>query len=261
MINVISNKLLALCAALLLSVSVQATTVQFQTSFGDFTVNLYDESTPATVENFLAYVNSGAYTDVAIQRSVPNFVIQAGAYTVENDLPVPITSLGNVVNEPVFSNVAGTIAMARQAGQIDSASNQWFFNLSDNNNNLDYTDEGFTAFGEITESGLEVLEVIAALPRFNIDNGNFATTPLQNITGAEFLAGTPVTADNYVFVSVVVLDAAIDTAAGLSPALSVDAPVVDTPPPATGGSGGGGGSFGALLLLVLIQLKRRISQK
>jgi hypothetical protein len=73
-IFMLSTKLSKLTAAALFSLSASfmaaqsanATIVQFQTVMGDFSVNLYDKTTPKTVENFLAYVKSGAYTVVLL---------------------------------------------------------------------------------------------------------------------------------------------------------------------------------------------------
>jgi hypothetical protein len=50
----------ALSMFLLASTQADATIVRFETAMGRFDVNLYDRRTPATVANFLAYVNSGA---------------------------------------------------------------------------------------------------------------------------------------------------------------------------------------------------------
>lgn len=125
----------------------QATTVQIQTVMGDLEVNLFDKDTPATVANFLAYVNAGAYTDSIIHRSVPNFIVQGGGFKY-NDAwpPVGIAQNPAVINEPLFSNVRGTIAMAKLGNNPNSATNQWFINLKDNSANLDRQNSGFTVF-------------------------------------------------------------------------------------------------------------------
>ena len=58
--------------------SVNATTVEFQTSQGNIHVNLFDEDTPETVANFLSYIEDGAYTDSIFHRSIADFIIQSG---------------------------------------------------------------------------------------------------------------------------------------------------------------------------------------
>ena len=54
----------AQCLVLLLAMSVSAqanTIVRVSTTFGDFSLELFDTATPVTVQNFLNYVNRGAY--------------------------------------------------------------------------------------------------------------------------------------------------------------------------------------------------------
>src|SRR6188508_1455877 len=77
-----------LSALLIFAQSAVATTVQFQTVMGDFTVNLYDKTTPKNVENFLAYVKAGAYTNSVIHRSIPEFVVQGGGYKYDTKFPL-----------------------------------------------------------------------------------------------------------------------------------------------------------------------------
>lgn len=127
-----------------------ATIVEFQTSQGNIQVNLFDETTPKTVENFLSYVNDAHYTNSVIHRSIPEFVIQGGGYTFDGDWPLTRLSPNAAIeNEAVYSNVAGTIAMAKIGNNPDSATDQWFFNLVDNSENLDLQNNGFTVFGQI----------------------------------------------------------------------------------------------------------------
>jgi len=148
----------------LFSIISHATIVEFQTSEGDFQVNLFDTTTPKTVENFLNYVEEGAYTNNVVHRSIPNFIVQAGGFTFEGVFPLtPVDSHASVTNEPVYSNVRGTIAMAKTASNVNSATNQWFFNLVNNSGNLDLQNGGFTVFGTVTGDGMAILDQIAAI--------------------------------------------------------------------------------------------------
>src|SRR5690606_16543663 len=143
-----------------------ATTVQIQTVLGDIEVNLFDKQTPKTVENFLAYVESGAYSDSIIHRSVPDFIVQGGGFEFNEAWPpIAIPQSPTVVNEPVFSNVRGTIAMAKLGNNPNSATNQWFINLKNNSGNLDNQNGGFTVFGQVTGNGMAIIDAIAALQR------------------------------------------------------------------------------------------------
>jgi len=219
-----------------------ATIVQIQTSAGDIEVNLFDETTPATVANFLSYVTDGSYDDGVFHRLVPGFIVQSGGYyftdPTEFSSAQTITSKGTVVNEPVYSNVEGTIAMAKVGGNPDSATSEWFINIADNSCNLDLQNSGFTVFGQVT-SGMEFMTAIAA---------------------------SQATSENYVAINTItVLDGAADTTEQL-----VSVPVLNTlitgsgenssscDTASSGDSGGGAPSGGFLVLMLsLLALGKR----
>jgi peptidyl-prolyl cis-trans isomerase A (cyclophilin A) len=143
---------------------VNATIVEFQTSQGVIQVNLFDQTTPKTVANFLQYIDEQHYTDSVIHRVSPTFIVQGGGYSFAGDWPLTrIETNPSVINEPVYSNVKGTIAMAKLSNQPDSATDQWFFNLADNASNLDIQNGGFTVFGQVIGDGMSVVEKIANL--------------------------------------------------------------------------------------------------
>ncbi len=182
----------ALAAALPLSATAQATTptatalVRMHTAYGAIDVELYGADAPGTVNNFLGYVRSGAYTSVVFHRSVKNFVIQAGYAT----WPANAAQLGFVkTGAPVANeysatrpNVRGTIAMAKVGGNPNSATSQWFFNLADNSTTLGPAQNGgFTVFGRATPPSLAVIDQIAALPTTNA-GGAFTDLPVANYT-------------------------------------------------------------------------------
>jgi peptidyl-prolyl cis-trans isomerase A (cyclophilin A) len=101
-----------------------------------------------------------------VHRTVANFVIQGGGYTVFSNLIGTMTVDPPVVNEYNQSNLRGTVAMARLGGQPNSATSQWFVNLS-NNTQLDTVDGGFTVFAKIV-TGMDVVDSIATLARFDL---------------------------------------------------------------------------------------------
>ena len=47
-------------------------------SVGNFDIELFDDSAPLTVANFIRYAESGRYNGTVIHRSVPDFVVQGG---------------------------------------------------------------------------------------------------------------------------------------------------------------------------------------
>ena len=157
-----------------------AVIVRMQTSLGIIDVQLYDTEAPLTVANFLSYAKSGAYTGSFIHRSMPGFIIQGGGYGwngTTNQLNY-VVSNPPVANEysPDRSNLRGTIAMAKLGNDPNSATNQWFFNLADNSANLDYQNGGFTVFGQVINTGMGVVDAIAALPTVNA-GGAFTNLP------------------------------------------------------------------------------------
>lgn len=246
-----------------IAASAQATTVQFQTVMGNIEVNLFDKTTPETVKNFLAYVNSGAYANTLIHRSVTikntdgskkSFVIQGGGYTYPDKLPLmAVASKGNVINEPVYSNLRGTIAMAKLDGQPNSASSQWFFNLhNDNVASLDPNlggSQGYTVFGQVTEASLPILDSIIAVNTFNISSG-LTEFPLRNYTLEDYQNNVLVDENNLVLITnVVVLNASPDTADGLNPAKNTLMVIKEEEK-----KGGGGGGLGLWQLVFLIML-------
>lgn len=252
--------LAALSLFLLVSAQANATIVRFQMSDGSrFDVNLYDKRTPATVANFLAYVNGGAYTNVVMHRSVSGFVVQGGGYTFPGSLPLStVVERSAVTNEPLLSNVRGTIAMAKLSGNANSATSQWFINMGNNSANLDVQNGGFTVFGEVTAGGMAVLDAINALPTFI--SSPFDTLPLRNYTTANANAGVAITGQNLVYAtSVTVLDSNADSAATLTPVANtlLGQSGGTTTPPASDSGGGGATGAASLLLLGALALWRQ----
>ncbi|MEX1198105.1 MAG: peptidylprolyl isomerase [Pseudohongiellaceae bacterium] len=166
--------------------------VRISTTYGDFSIELFEEQTPATVENFLGYVGRGDYRRTFLHRLESDFVVQGGGYRfipgcsagVRPCGPVEVPQQAPVQNEPGISNTRGTVAMAKLSGDPDSATSQWFVNLDDNSEELDDQNGGFTAFGEVLGDGMDVLDRIAEQATYNLcDTGEscFAgNIPLRN---------------------------------------------------------------------------------
>ena len=178
---------------------IAGTVVKFETNLNNdrskFYVELFnrkgsaDTLTTKTTKNFLKYVNDGSYQNTIIHRSIDDFVIQSGGYKAPKKqltvggVPLAINSKGTVQNEPGNSNVRGTISMAKIGGDPDSATTQWFFNLS-NNDFLDIDNGGFTAFGKVLGNGMKVVDSAAKIQTYNF-GGAFSTLPLKNLTTKE----------------------------------------------------------------------------
>jgi cyclophilin family peptidyl-prolyl cis-trans isomerase len=180
----------AVCSILILLAPVHsrgADIVTFETVLGNFQVELLSDDAPATVANFLNYVNRGDYDGSFVHRTVPGFVIQGGGFSYDpvSGFPVPVQTDPPVVNEFKVSNTRGTVAMAKLSGNPNSATSQWFINLGDNSA-LDGSNGGFTVFGRVLGDGMDVVDAIATTKRWNLLDwwGNaFTEIPLINFNG------------------------------------------------------------------------------
>jgi len=150
------------------------------TNFGSIDVELFDQDKPQTVRNFLLYVYSGGYSNIFLQRVVPNFVVQGGRGRIPDPTStnkftnyIATPTYGRITNEfnvgPVHSNEFGTLAMGRITGLTNSAEAEWYFNLT-NTPFLDVSDGGFTVFGHVVNtigdrSGTNLLNYFSGFPR------------------------------------------------------------------------------------------------
>jgi len=135
--------------------------VRFETSHGGFTVELYDEDAPQTVENFLRYVDDGFFDGTIFHRIVPGFVIQGGGFTEDMTQKRTEPPIKNEADNGL-KNQRGTLSMAR-TNDINSATSQFFVNLKDN----DFLDHkrgnfGYAVFARVSE-GMDVIDKIAAV--------------------------------------------------------------------------------------------------
>ena len=136
--------------------------IRFETSHGDFTVELYAEEAPETVANFLAYVDAEFFDGTIFHRIVPGFVIQGGGLDVDFANRETRDPIRNEAKNGL-KNLRGTLSMARTSA-IDSATSQFFVNLADNAF-LDHStrDFGYAVFGRVAD-GMAVVDTIAKVP-------------------------------------------------------------------------------------------------
>jgi cyclophilin family peptidyl-prolyl cis-trans isomerase len=149
---------------------------RFSTQVGNIDVELFGDQTPANVNNFLSYANEGSYDNTVIQRNLPNFIWQTGGYRVsESNTFDEIPSKTPVINEPSPTQATrGTISLARpddnNPATDDRGTNQFFFNLVNNESNLGSQNGGFTEFGEVmSPAGLAAMDNISQFPTIDGD--------------------------------------------------------------------------------------------
>ncbi len=139
--------------------------VKIETSLGDIVLELNAEKAPRTVQNFLAYVESGFYAGTVFHRIKSDFMIQGGGQTdVTTEKKEGLRP--GIRNEAKngLKNDVGTIAMARTADP-HSASAQFFINVKDNAflNNPGRDGWGYCVFGKVVD-GMDTVEKIKAIP-------------------------------------------------------------------------------------------------
>ena len=136
--------------------------VLFQTTLGEFVVEVYPDKAPKTVENFLRYVGAKQYDGTIFHRVIPNFMVQGGGYNAKFEEkitrpPVPLEAQNGLKHE------LGTIAMAR-SNDPNSAKAQFFVNVKENPFlNAKGPSDGYTVFGRVV-SGMETIQKIKDVP-------------------------------------------------------------------------------------------------
>jgi cyclophilin family peptidyl-prolyl cis-trans isomerase len=195
--------------------------------YNSIPIELTDAATPKTVANFLQYVDSGAYANTIIHRSVPDFIIQGGGYTTDGAQIDQFAAVPSEAATETLTNVEGTIAMAQPAGGAGTATSQWFFNLADNTV-LDGTEDGgpFTVFGKVLYKGLDTLNDIANLPIVN-DEANIAWSTLPVQSGTNGATVPSVAADDLVIVKPVVVPGGVNYSVASSDPSIASATVTD----------------------------------
>ncbi len=137
--------------------------VTLQTNRGAIVIALFDDKAPATVRNFIGYVESGHYNNTVFHRVVDNLLIQGGGYGTDYRLKAernPIQSEASGLR-----NLRGTLAAARRSNDTASVGAQFFINLVDNPQFDANTtpSSGYTVFGQVVE-GMEILDAIRKEP-------------------------------------------------------------------------------------------------
>ena len=159
-------------------------TATFETSLGDFTVEIYMDKMPVTAGNFVELAESGFYDGLHFHRVIANFMIQFGCpHSKTPGHPRSGTGgppHGSIPDEfPAahkLSNEPGTLSMAN-TGRPNSGGSQFFINVA-HNHYLDWFGPGpskHPVFGRVT-GGLDVVQKIATTPT---NPGDVPKAPVQ----------------------------------------------------------------------------------
>ncbi len=158
--------------------------VEFKTSMGGFTLELYPDKAPKTVANFLQYAKSGFYDGTIFHRVIDGFMIQGGGFQPDmrqKSPRAPIENEAGVALKAGLKNQIGTIAMARTPDP-HSATAQFFINVKDNGF-LDYRDSspqgyGYAVFGRVVEGMDTVLRISKVPTATSGQHGNVPQKPV-----------------------------------------------------------------------------------
>ena len=135
---------------------------------------------PATVRNFLDYVESGFYANTVFHRVIDGFMIQGGGFEPGMKQKTTRAPIKNEADNGL-GNVAYTIAMARTPDP-HSASSQFFINVADNDF-LNFSSPspqgwGYCVFGRVVE-GKEVVDQIRKVATGSL--GMHDDVPLEDV--------------------------------------------------------------------------------
>jgi cyclophilin family peptidyl-prolyl cis-trans isomerase len=165
------------------------TYARIYTTLGSFEVELFNNSAPQTVSNFLTLARSGFYDNLTWHRIEKGFIIQIGDPNTRNgggnrSLWGQGTSGTSTPFEydPSLHNYVGYLAMASTAPKVGGSS-QFFINLA-NNMRLD---GNYSVFGRVI-SGMDVVYAIGNVPTELVGSQHEPVTPIF-ITNIAILKG------------------------------------------------------------------------
>jgi len=129
--------------------------VKFETTRGDFTVNVTRAWAPVGADRFYNLIKHHFYDNMVVYRVVPDFVVQFGISSYP--AVAAAWSDANIKDDPVTqSNKRGYVTYAKSS-RPNSRSTQLFISFRDNSA-LD--SQGFAPFGVIDAEGMKVVEML-----------------------------------------------------------------------------------------------------
>ena len=125
--------------------------------YGTIVAELYADTAPITVANFLSLVDSGFYDGLTFHRIISGFMIQGGdpngngtggsSQRIKGEF-----SANGVQND--LKHTRGVLSMARSSA-MDSASSQFFIMHAD----APHLDGQYAAFGKITDNAQAAVDI------------------------------------------------------------------------------------------------------
>ena len=128
------------------------TYAHFETTLGNFTIELFEQQTPNTVANFVKLAGQNFYNGVIFHRVIDGFMIQGGDPT-GTGRGGPGYTFADEFHPQLKHNSDGILSMAN-AGP-DTNGSQFFITLAP----TPHLDGRHTVFGKVTE-GMDVVRKI-----------------------------------------------------------------------------------------------------
>ncbi len=143
-------------------------------NYGKITLTLDADAAPKTVDNFVKLAKSGFYDGLTFHRIMEGFMMQGG--------DPEGTGMGgsdeNIVGEfsangyeNSISHIRGTVSMARNGYDYNSASSQFFIVHKDST----FLDGQYAAFGRVTD-GMDVVDKVCEDAKPTDDNGTITAS-------------------------------------------------------------------------------------
>ena len=134
----------------------QGTHAHFETSMGNFTIELFEQQAPKTVANFVKLAEKNFYDGVIFHRVIDGFMIQGGDPT-GTGRGGPGYQFADEFHPQLRHNSEGILSMAN-AGPNTNGS-QFFITLTA----TPHLDGKHAVFGKVTE-GMDVVKKIGKTP-------------------------------------------------------------------------------------------------
>lgn len=131
---------------------------RFDTSLGEFEIELFRDKVPKTCENFVKLVDDEFYNGMIFYRISDNFMIQAGRHLYDGS--EKFTPYGNIEFEthPDVLHIDGAISMASTSPGVGGSAE---FFICDGVQS--FLDNNYAAFGVVVE-GIDIVREIASQP-------------------------------------------------------------------------------------------------
>ena len=138
-------------------------------NYGKITLTLDADAAPKTVDNFVKLAKSGFYDGLTFHRIMEGFMMQGGAPEGPgmggSDEPIVGEFSANGYENSI-SHIRGTVSMARNGYDYNSASSQFFIVHKDST----FLDGQYAAFGRVTD-GMDVVDKVCEDAKPTDDNG------------------------------------------------------------------------------------------